>query len=65
MLALVVGIVQLWPALVSNRVLQNPILQVSDLKVTTKKGATATDFDAGKERSSPPGCLAAVWAEAP
>lgn len=48
-LALVASVVALWPAFVSNQVLQHANLQVADLKVTTKKDATATDYDTGKE----------------
>lgn len=42
MLALVAGAIALWPAFVSNRVLQNPILQVAGLTITTKKDVEAT-----------------------
>lgn len=48
-LALIVSIVALWPAFVSNQVLQHANLQIADLKVTTKKDATATDYDGRQE----------------
>jgi hypothetical protein len=42
-LALVAGVIALWPAFVSNQVLQNPILQIAGLTVTTKKDVASID----------------------
>jgi hypothetical protein len=48
-LALIISAVALWPAFVSNQVLQHADLQIADLKVTTKHGVALTDYSAGKE----------------